>query len=129
MRFHVLTSLLALASTTSAAITWTLQKAANPTTDQADAYSKIEAAMRLAVARYARFSDASKRLTIQYEVSTCWLASSYAAPRTTAPRMSCFCRPGGIMLREPNKTALEGVFYLPAFASTRPCGWPLIPPV
>lgn len=72
MRFHVLTSLLALASTTSAAITWTLQKAANPTTDQADAYSKIEAAMRLAVARYARFSDASKRLTIQYEVSPGW---------------------------------------------------------
>lgn len=69
MRFHVLTGLLALASTTSAAITWTLQKAANPTTDQADAYAKIEAAMRLAVARYARFSDATKRLTIQYEVS------------------------------------------------------------
>ena len=72
MRFHVLTGLLALASTTSAAITWTLQKAANPTTDQADAYAKIEAAMRLAVARYARFSDATKRLTIQYEVSAPW---------------------------------------------------------
>lgn len=71
MRFHVVTSLLALASTTSAAITWTLQKAANPTTDQADAYSKIEAAMKLAVAHYAKFSDATKKLTIQYEVSPC----------------------------------------------------------
>lgn len=69
MRFHVVTSLLALASTTSAAITWTLQKAANPTTDQADAYSKIEAAMRAAVAHYAKFSDATKKLTVQYEVS------------------------------------------------------------
>ncbi|KAH8785974.1 hypothetical protein F5883DRAFT_673517 [Diaporthe sp. PMI_573] len=77
MRFHVLTSLLALASTTSAAITWTLQKAANPTTDQADAYSKIEAAMRLAVARYARFSDASKRLTIQYEPSVATADGNY----------------------------------------------------
>lgn len=72
MRFHIVTSLLALASTSSAAITWTLQKAANPTTDQADAYSKIEAAMKLAVAHYAKFSDATKSLTIQYEVSPGW---------------------------------------------------------
>ena len=83
MRFHLLTSMLALASTTSAAITWTLQKAANPTTDQADAYAKIENAMRLAVAHYARFSDASKRLTIQYEVSSGW-APLCAALRTAA---------------------------------------------
>lgn len=71
MRFHILTGLLALTSTTSAAITWTLQKAANPTSDQADAYFKIEAAMKAAVAHYAKFSDASKKLTIQYEVSPC----------------------------------------------------------
>lgn len=71
MRFHVLTSLLALASTTTAAITYTIQKAANPTTDQADAYSKIDAAMKLAVAHYAKFSDASKKITVQYEVSLC----------------------------------------------------------
>lgn len=69
MRFHVLTSLLAMASTTSAAITWTLQKASNPTSDQSDAYFKIEAAMKAAVAHYAKFSDATKSLTIQYEVS------------------------------------------------------------
>lgn len=71
MRFHVVTGLLALASTASAAITWTLQKAANPTSDQADAYFKIEAAMKAAVAHYAKFSDATKRLTVQYEVSLC----------------------------------------------------------
>lgn len=82
MRFHVVTSLLALASTTSAAITWTLQKAANPTTDQADAYSKIEAAMKLAVAHYAKFSDASKKLTIQYEVSPDWVPLCVASTTT-----------------------------------------------
>lgn len=83
MRFHVLTSLLALASTTSAAITWTLQKAANPTSDQADAYFKIEAAMKLAVAHYAKFSDATKSLTVQYEVSP-GLGPFGAASRTAA---------------------------------------------
>lgn len=85
MRFHVLTGLLALASTTSAAITWTLQKAANPTTDQADAYSKIEAAMRLAVAHYAKFSDATKSLTVQYEVSP----GAVGASCPCAPLASC----------------------------------------
>lgn len=79
MRFHVLTGLLALASTTSAAITWTLQKAANPTSDQADAYFKIEAAMKAAVAHYAKFSDATKKLTIQYEVSPAW--ARFVLPR------------------------------------------------
>ncbi|KKY29913.1 putative ricin b lectin [Diaporthe ampelina] len=77
MRFHVLTSLLALASTTSAAITWTLQKAANPTSDQADAYLKIEAAMKLAVAHYAKFSDATKTLTVQYEPSVATADANY----------------------------------------------------
>ncbi|KAL2281333.1 hypothetical protein FJTKL_11746 [Diaporthe vaccinii] len=77
MRFHVLTGLLALASTTSAAITWTLQKAANPTSDQADAYFKIEAAMKAAVAHYAKFSDATKKLTIQYEPSVATADGNY----------------------------------------------------
>lgn len=88
MRFHVLTGLLALASTSSAAITWTLQKAANPTTDQADAYSKIEAAMKAAVAHYAKFSDASKTLTIQYEVSPAW-----ARTTSTQERIPLVCVP------------------------------------
>ncbi|KAL1846080.1 hypothetical protein Daus18300_014366 [Diaporthe australafricana] len=78
MRFHVLTGLLAMASTTSAAITWTLQKASNPTSDQADAYFKIEAAMKLAVAHYAKFSGATKSLTVQYEPSVATADANYA---------------------------------------------------
>ena len=34
------------------ALTWSLAKVSNPSADQSDAYAKIEAAMRLAVARY-----------------------------------------------------------------------------
>ncbi|KAF4464147.1 ricin b lectin [Fusarium albosuccineum] len=66
MRFSILTAALACASTASAAINWSLQKASNPTADQTDAYGRIEAAMRAAVARYGRFSDASKTIRVQY---------------------------------------------------------------
>ncbi|KAI1121755.1 hypothetical protein F5Y10DRAFT_93458 [Nemania abortiva] len=50
----------------SATINWTLQKAANPTADQQDAYTRIESAMKLAAARYARFTDASKTVRVYY---------------------------------------------------------------
>ncbi|KAI1136504.1 hypothetical protein F5Y05DRAFT_420233 [Hypoxylon sp. FL0543] len=66
MRFSILTAALAYASAASAAITWSLQKAANPTADQQEAYTKIEAAMKLAVARYAKWSDASKTVRVYY---------------------------------------------------------------
>ncbi|KAF2854116.1 hypothetical protein T440DRAFT_388608 [Plenodomus tracheiphilus IPT5] len=56
----------AYVSTTSAALTWTLQKTTNPTADQKDAYTKIEAAMTKAVARYARYSDAVKTIRVAY---------------------------------------------------------------
>ncbi|KAI0862127.1 hypothetical protein F4860DRAFT_130281 [Xylaria cubensis] len=54
------------ATTASAALSWSLQKAANPTADQSDAYQRIESAMKLAVARYARFTSASKTIKVYY---------------------------------------------------------------
>ncbi|KAJ4172400.1 hypothetical protein NW754_002598 [Fusarium falciforme] len=66
MRFSILTVALAYASTASAALSWSLQKASNPTSDQADAYGRIEEAMRRAVARYGRFTDASKTIRVYY---------------------------------------------------------------
>ncbi|PSN64171.1 hypothetical protein BS50DRAFT_623779 [Corynespora cassiicola Philippines] len=66
MKFSILVAAVAYASTVSGAITWSLAKASNPTADQSDAYSRIEAAMRLAVARYSRYSDASKVIRVAY---------------------------------------------------------------
>jgi hypothetical protein len=67
MRVCLLTLLWVFTTLTSATITWRLTKAANPTTDQADAYSRIEAAMNKAVARYNRLAPrASKSITVQY---------------------------------------------------------------
>lgn len=50
-----------------ASITWTLQKASNPTPDQQDAYNRITAAMNAAVARYNNLSDLGKNITVQYD--------------------------------------------------------------
>ena len=69
MRIHLVAALVALYASTlaTAVITWRLQKAANPTSDQADAYTRIEAAMRLAVARYTRLATRpNKTITVQY---------------------------------------------------------------
>ncbi|KAI0836994.1 hypothetical protein F5Y06DRAFT_98497 [Hypoxylon sp. FL0890] len=66
MRFSILTTALTCASVASGAITWSLEKASNPTADQAEAYTKIEAAMKLAVARYAKWSNASKTVHVYY---------------------------------------------------------------
>ena len=66
MRFSALFVALACLSTASAAITWSLQKVGNPTADQADAYTRIEAAMRAAVARYGRLSSATKTIRVSY---------------------------------------------------------------
>jgi hypothetical protein len=67
MYFQVFALIWVYTSVISAAITWKLQKSANPTADQADAYKRIEAAMRLAVKRYSKFSNrATKSITVQY---------------------------------------------------------------
>jgi hypothetical protein len=58
--------LTAYVCTTSATLTWSLQKASNPTADQSDAYTKIEAAMTKAVARYHKYSDANKTILVAY---------------------------------------------------------------
>ncbi|MFF7650948.1 hypothetical protein ACFZCY_13995 [Streptomyces sp. NPDC007983] len=50
-----------------ATITWTLQRASNPTPDQQDAYNRITAAMNAAVARYNNLSDLGKNITVQYD--------------------------------------------------------------
>ncbi|KAI2783901.1 hypothetical protein F4815DRAFT_458486 [Daldinia loculata] len=66
MRFSILAAMLTYASAVSGAITWTLQKASNPTADQSEAYTRIESAMKLAVARYSRFTSASKTIRVYY---------------------------------------------------------------
>ncbi|KAI9369818.1 hypothetical protein BJX61DRAFT_124930 [Aspergillus egyptiacus] len=66
MLLSVLTALVAATSTASAAITWSLEQAANPTADQADAYALISAAMEAAVARHARLGTASKDIRVSY---------------------------------------------------------------
>jgi len=50
-----------------ASLTWTLQKAPDPTPDQQDAYSRITSAMNAAVARYNNLSDLGKSITVQYD--------------------------------------------------------------
>src|SRR3954469_6565909 len=50
-----------------ATITWSLQKAGNPTPDQQEAYGRITSAMNAAVARYNNLSDLGKNITVQYD--------------------------------------------------------------
>jgi hypothetical protein len=66
MRLSLIAAAVIYTSAASAAINWTLQKATNPTSDQLDAYKKIESAMTLAAARYARFTSASKTVRVYY---------------------------------------------------------------
>ncbi|KAL2209070.1 hypothetical protein CC79DRAFT_1320603 [Sarocladium strictum] len=65
MRFTTL--LFAYASVASARLTWTLAKASNPSTDQLDAYTRIEAAMTAATNRYNRLGDATKSIRVRYD--------------------------------------------------------------
>ncbi|KAI9148203.1 hypothetical protein HJFPF1_12029 [Paramyrothecium foliicola] len=62
----VLTSIVACASVASGTLNWSLQKAANPTADQTEAYGRIENAMRAAVTRYHRYTGANKTLRVYY---------------------------------------------------------------
>ncbi|KAK5625779.1 hypothetical protein RRF57_001495 [Xylaria bambusicola] len=66
MRFSTIAAVVAYASVASAALSWSLQKSSSPTADQAEAYRLIEAAMTKAVARYARFTNASKTIRVYY---------------------------------------------------------------
>ncbi|KAI2609687.1 uncharacterized protein GGS25DRAFT_530768 [Hypoxylon fragiforme] len=77
MRFSIIASVLTYVTATSAALSWSLQKASSPTADQSDAYTKIEAAMKLAVARYARFTDASKTIRVYYAPGVPTAEASY----------------------------------------------------
>ncbi|KAF9738562.1 hypothetical protein PMIN02_005882 [Paraphaeosphaeria minitans] len=72
MKFSLLVTALVHASTVScAAISYTIQRASNPEADQTDAYNKIDAAMKLAIARYGRYCNAkcTKKITATYEPS------------------------------------------------------------
>ncbi|NGO41567.1 hypothetical protein G6048_05030 [Streptomyces sp. YC419] len=51
----------------AASITWSLERAGNPTADQQDAYNRITAAMNAAVARYNNLSDLGKNIRVRYE--------------------------------------------------------------
>ncbi|MEV0642062.1 hypothetical protein AB0I77_45510 [Streptomyces sp. NPDC050619] len=51
----------------AADITWTLERASNPTQDQLTAYNLITAAMNAAVARYNNLSDLGKSITVRYD--------------------------------------------------------------
>ncbi|KAF2708654.1 ricin B lectin [Pleomassaria siparia CBS 279.74] len=77
MRFTLLLTAATYASTASAAITWTLAKASSPTADEQDAYTKIEAAMTLAAARYGKFSAAAKVISVSYAPSVPTAEANY----------------------------------------------------
>lgn len=64
---NIITSLTAYATLSSAAITWSLQKSDNPTPDEADAYTRIEAAMEAGVGRYNSLINANKVLRVRYD--------------------------------------------------------------
>ncbi|MGC9539062.1 hypothetical protein [Streptomyces sp. UG1] len=51
----------------AATITWTLERAGNPTEDQRTAYDLITRAMNAAVARYNNLSDLGKTITVRYD--------------------------------------------------------------
>ncbi|MFF3335404.1 hypothetical protein ACFYWX_38710 [Streptomyces sp. NPDC002888] len=51
----------------AASITWTLERASNPTADQRTAYDLITKAMNAAVARYNNVSDLGKTITVRYD--------------------------------------------------------------
>lgn len=51
----------------AATITWTLERAGNPTADQQSAYTRITSAMNAAVSRYNNLSDLGKSITVRYD--------------------------------------------------------------
>ncbi|KAL2867343.1 uncharacterized protein BJX67DRAFT_352927 [Aspergillus lucknowensis] len=59
-------TLLAAATTATAAITWTLDKSSSPSEDESSAYTLIESAMTAAADRHARLGTASKDIWVSY---------------------------------------------------------------
>ncbi|WP_020137037.1 hypothetical protein [Streptomyces sp. 351MFTsu5.1] len=53
----------------AATVTWTLERASNPTADQQSAYTQITSAMNAAVNRYNNVSDLGKSVTVRYDPS------------------------------------------------------------
>src|ERR1700753_1315343 len=79
MHFYLLALAWVYTSLVSATIIWRLQKSANPTADQADAYTRIEAAMNLAAKRYNRLSvRPTKSITVQYATSVSTAEGSFS---------------------------------------------------
>jgi hypothetical protein len=66
MHVPTLLCLAASLSPASAALSWTLSKAPNPTADQTDAYARITLAMQRASTRYAQHSSLSKTIRVAY---------------------------------------------------------------
>ncbi|KAH7378426.1 hypothetical protein DE146DRAFT_730983 [Phaeosphaeria sp. MPI-PUGE-AT-0046c] len=66
MRLSLLLLTASCANLSSAAISWSLARASNPTADQTDAYARINDAMTKAVARYGRYSQVSKSIRVAY---------------------------------------------------------------
>jgi hypothetical protein len=77
MRFSLLATAALYAASASATLNWTLIRAANPTADQQDAYSRIDAAMRAAVTRYHRYTGANKTIRVYYEPSVPTAEANY----------------------------------------------------
>lgn len=71
MRLDLLLVLAAYGTTlSSAALTYTIVRASNPSADQQDAYTRIDNAMRLATQRYNKLTKrANKNLRIEYSPS------------------------------------------------------------
>lgn len=67
MRVYIFMAAPAFISTALGAITWNLEKSANPTADESAAYGRIEDAMAAATARHRRLTpDISKAITVYY---------------------------------------------------------------
>lgn len=78
MRLSIIATAFAVCILSAAAeITWSLEKSSSPTDDEADAYGRIEDAMTLAVARYSRFTDASKTIRVRYDPSVPTAEANY----------------------------------------------------
>ncbi len=69
---------LLVAPARSGNITYTLQKVANPSADQFDAYAKITKAMDSALVHYNRLTNLSKSLTVQYNTDVATADASFS---------------------------------------------------
>ena len=93
MKLTILLPVLACATSVQSALTWSLTKVSNPSADQSDAYAKIEAAMRLAVARYDRLGTATKNIRVAYLMP--------GATSTVCTRGDCASRQASACSRPP----------------------------